>query len=131
MKAHRRQNHHCFKRPLSSAHCLNFCRWVLLGSGEFITGLYIWQPLLQLVSRRTLFLAGKACDDDDDDDSTNSLKLLHSRAQEDGIYVRALRDFDPYAVRTGQLITGQNWQSSKATADLVVDALSFGVRNMP
>lgn len=58
------------------------------------------------------------------------MKLLHSRAQEDGI-VRALRDFDPYAVRTGQLITGQNWQSSKATADLVVDALSFGVRNMP
>ncbi|EIE26245.1 ThiJ/PfpI domain-containing protein [Coccomyxa subellipsoidea C-169] len=58
--------------------------------------------------------------------------LLEDRIRdEDGIYVRALRDFDPYAVRTGQLITGQNWQSSKATADLVVDALSFGVRNMP
>ncbi len=52
-------------------------------------------------------------------------------AQVDGIYVRALRDFDPYAVRSGQIITGENWQSSKQTADLVVDALSFGVRNMP
>lgn len=51
--------------------------------------------------------------------------------QVDGIYVRSLRDFDPYAVRTGQIITGQNWQSSKVTAELVVDALSFGVRNMP
>ncbi|BDA41218.1 probable glyoxalase 3 [Coccomyxa sp. Obi] len=58
--------------------------------------------------------------------------LLEDRIREvDGIYVRALRDFDPYAVRSGQIITGENWQSSKQTADLVVDALSFGVRNMP
>lgn len=51
--------------------------------------------------------------------------------QVDAIYTRSLRDFDPFVVRSGQLITGQNWQSSKAAADTLVDALSFGVRLTP
>ncbi len=51
--------------------------------------------------------------------------------QIDGIYVRSLRDWDTFAVRTSQIITGQNAASSKETADAVVDALSFGVRLTP
>jgi putative intracellular protease/amidase len=51
--------------------------------------------------------------------------------QVDALYVRSLRDFDPFVVRSGQFITGQNWQSSKEAAEQLVDALSFGVRQMP
>ncbi len=51
--------------------------------------------------------------------------------QIDGIYVRSLRDWDTFAVRTSQIITGQNAASCKETADAVVDALSFGVRLTP
>ena len=51
--------------------------------------------------------------------------------QIDGIYVRSLRDWDSFTIRTSQIITGQNAASSKETADAVVDALSFGVRLTP
>ena len=51
--------------------------------------------------------------------------------QVDGIYLRSIRDWDSFTIRTSQIITGQNAASSKATADAVVDALSYGVRLTP
>ena len=59
------------------------------------------------------------------------LVICEWAVQIDGIYVRSLRDWDTFAVRTSQIITGQNAASSKETADAVVDALSFGVRLTP
>jgi putative intracellular protease/amidase len=37
----------------------------------------------------------------------------------------------PYSVRAGQVITGQNPASSRQTAEMLVEALSFGVRLTP
>lgn len=37
----------------------------------------------------------------------------------------------PFAVRTGQIITGQNPASSRQVALLLVEALSYGVRLVP
>ena len=51
--------------------------------------------------------------------------------QVDGIYIRSIRDWDSFTIRTSHIITGQNAASSKATADAVVDALSYGVRLTP
>jgi putative intracellular protease/amidase len=43
-------------------------------------------------------------------------------------YVRGLVDFRPFVTRSGQLITGQNSASALAAAQMVVEALSHGVR---
>ena len=56
---------------------------------------------------------------------------LHVIVQVDGIYMRSIRDWDTFTIRTSQIITGQTAASSKATADAVVDALSYGVRMTP
>ena len=45
--------------------------------------------------------------------------------------MRSVRDWDSFTIRTSTLITGQNAASSRATADAVVDALSYGVRLTP
>ncbi len=37
--------------------------WVLLGSGESMKWKVVWQPVLQLACRRTLPLAGTACNE--------------------------------------------------------------------
>ncbi|CAL8466576.1 g6112 [Coccomyxa elongata] len=58
--------------------------------------------------------------------------LLEDKLREvGGIYVRGPRDLGPYAIRAGQIITGQNPASSLRAAELVVEALSFGVRLTP
>ena len=48
-----------------------------------------------------------------------------------GVYTRGPVDMGAFAVRAGQLITGQNPASSRATAQALVEALSFGVRLTP
>ncbi|BDA41140.1 Glyoxalase 3 at C-terminar half [Coccomyxa sp. Obi] len=58
--------------------------------------------------------------------------LLEDKLREvGGNYVRGPRDLGPYAIRAGQIITGQNPASSLRAAELVVEALSFGVRLTP
>ena len=48
-----------------------------------------------------------------------------------GIYVRSPTNMGPFSVRAGQVITGENPASSRQTAELLVEALSFGVRLTP
>ncbi len=43
-------------------------------------------------------------------------------------YVRGHTDFRPFVTRSGQLVTGQNHASAQATAEMIVEALSHGVR---
>eukprot|EP00884_Botryococcus_braunii_P022244 jgi/Botrbrau1/8703/Bobra.0311s0016.1 len=48
--------------------------------------------------------------------------------QAGAVYVRGHVDFRPFVTRSGQIITGQNSASALATAQMVVEALSHGVR---
>ena len=53
------------------------------------------------------------------------------RLQVGGHYVSSPSEHVPCAVRAGQIITGQNPASSRLAAEMLVEALSFGVRLTP
>ena len=44
------------------------------------------------------------------------------------LYTRGKANWTPHAVRAGNLITGQNPASAQRTAEMVVEALTMGVR---
>ena len=50
--------------------------------------------------------------------------LLESRLKELGANHEAAPDFEPFALRDGMLVTGQNAASAQATATLVMEALA-------
>jgi len=52
--------------------------------------------------------------------------LLESRLREVGADVRSAPDFEPFAVRDGNLVTGQNPASAAPVARLVIEALAEG-----
>jgi putative intracellular protease/amidase len=54
--------------------------------------------------------------------------LLESKLAKNGAAFTKGGDFRPYAVRAGQLVTGQNYASSRMVAECMVEALSLGVR---
>ncbi len=55
--------------------------------------------------------------------------LLENKLRQLGAhYVRTPVDFSPFAIRSGNIITGQNSHSALLTASLAIEALSMGVR---
>lgn len=54
--------------------------------------------------------------------------LLESRLKELGARHEGGPDFEPFALRDGNLVTGQNPASAKRTAELVMEALKAGAR---
>ncbi|MEL6467211.1 MAG: type 1 glutamine amidotransferase domain-containing protein [Pseudomonadota bacterium] len=50
--------------------------------------------------------------------------LLETRLKQHGAKHEAAPDFEPFAIRDGNLITGQNPASAQKTADLVLDAVA-------
>ena len=54
--------------------------------------------------------------------------LLEDRMKELGGLFTAHPDWEPHAVRDGQLVTGQNPQSSRAVAEAVAEAVAPGIQ---
>ena len=54
--------------------------------------------------------------------------LLETRLRELGGRYDAGRDFQPFAIADGRLVTGQNPASSARTAELMLDALRVAAR---
>lgn len=50
--------------------------------------------------------------------------LLETRLKEIGAHHEAAPDFEPFAIRDGSLVTGQNPASAQKTADLVLEAVA-------